>query len=212
MTKPKPLKKASASKRPDYGLSGGFLPRISTNCKDGLLIVREGKESIELKLPIEFECDFEAVQVRLRKFENGKMVDAGVYSGGAPDDDLRPTLVAPMYSDEPRAELSGAALGLRSYEAGAYSARESFAALDRQVYTELPDHPDEVAIVELTAFEESSMGGGRRAKRPTCQLGVQQTFEAYVQGRDRLRVPTAGKWQTTPALRPAKPCNGSSQA
>ncbi len=104
----------SASKRPDYGLSGGFLPRISTNCKDGLLIVREGKESIEMKLPITFECDFESVQVRLRKFENGKMVDAGIYTGGAPEDDLRPTLVAPLYSDEPRAELSGAALGLHA--------------------------------------------------------------------------------------------------
>ena len=167
MTKPKPLKKASASTRPDYGLSGGFLPRISTNCKDGLLIVREGKESIEMKLPITLECDFEAVQVRLRKFKDGKMVDAGLYTGGAPEDDLRPTLVAPVYSDEPRAELSGAALGLRSYEAGAYSAREAFSALDREVYTELADHPDEVAIVELSAFEESSMGGGRRAKRPT---------------------------------------------
>lgn len=167
MTKPKPLKKVSTSKRPDYGLSGGFLPRISTNCKDGLLIVREGKESVEMKLPVEFECDFESVQVRLRKFKDGKMVDAGIYTGGAPEDDLRPTLVAPMYSDEPRAELSGAALGLRSYEAGAYSAREAFSALDREVYAEFADHPDEVAIVELTAFEESSMGGGRRAKRPT---------------------------------------------
>ncbi len=166
MKKTKPLKKASASARPDYGLSGGFLPRISTNCKDGLLIVREGKESIELNLPITFECDFEAVQVRLRKFENGKMVDAGVYIGGAPEDDLRPTLVAPLYSEEPRAELSGAALGLRSYEAGAYSAREAFSALDREVYTKLADHPDDVAVIELVAFEESSMGAGRRAKRP----------------------------------------------
>ena len=85
MPKPKPLMKVSASRWPDYGLSGGFLPRISTNCKDGLLIVREGKESIELNLPITFECDFEAVQVRLRKFENGKMVDAGIYTGGAPE-------------------------------------------------------------------------------------------------------------------------------
>ncbi len=167
MTKPKPLKKAPASKRPDYGLSGGYVPRISTNCKDGLLIVREGKESIELKLPITFECDFESVEVRLRKFENGKMVDAGIYLGGAPEDDLRPTLVAPLYSDEPRAELSGAALGLRSYEAGAYSAREAFSALDREVYTELAAHPDEVAVIELVAFEGPSMGAGRKAKRPT---------------------------------------------
>ncbi len=166
MAKPKPLKKVSSSKRPDYGLSGGFLPRISTNCKDGILVVREGKESIELKLPITFECDFEAVQVRLRKFENGRMVDGGTYTGGAPEDDLRPTLVAPLYSDEPRAELSGAALGLRSYEAGAYSAREAFSALDREVYTELADHPDEVAVIELVAFEGTSMGAGRKAKRP----------------------------------------------
>ena len=166
MSKRKPLKKVSSSKRPDYGLSGGYVPRISTNCKDGLLIVREGKESIELKLPITFECDFESVEVRLRKFENGKMVDAGIYMGGAPEDDLRPTLVAPLYSDEPRAELSGAALGLRSYEASAYSARQAFSALDREVYTELADHPDEIAVIELTTFEESAMGAGRRAKRP----------------------------------------------
>ena len=167
MAKPKPLKKASASKRPDYGLSGGFLPRISTNCKDGLLVIREGQESIEMKLPMTFECDFEAVQVRLRSFENGKMVDAGIYTGGAPEGELRPTLVAPLYSDEPRQELSGAALGLRSYEAGAYSAREAFSALDRQVYAETPDHPDEVAVIELASFENTAMGAGRKAKRPS---------------------------------------------
>ena len=167
----KKLKKAHVDRRrPDYGLSGGFLPRISTNCKDGLLIVREGQDSIELALPVTFECDFEAVQMRLRSFENGKMQDGGLYTGGAPEGDFRPTLVAPLYSDEPRKELSGSALGLRSYEAGAYSARQAFAAVDRQVYAAAPEHPDEVAVIELASFEDTSMGAGRKAKKPVWVL------------------------------------------
>ena len=186
---PKTLKKVTAQSRPDYGLSGGFLPRISTNCKDGCAVVREGDESIELILPIEFECDFEAVQVRLRRFSDGKMVDAGVYTGGAPEDDLRPTLVAPMYSDEPRKELSGAALGLRSYEAGAYSARSAFSALDRQVATELPDHPNEVAIIKLVSFEETSMGGGRRAKAPAWEfVGWKPRRQEFIEYQTKLSI------------------------
>ena len=168
MARRKPLKKVSPSKRPDYSLSSGdFTPRLSTDCKDGRLVVREGTEAVELELPIAVECDFMTIQIRERKFKDGKMVDNGIYTGGALEDDFRPTLIAPLYSDEPRQELGGKPLGLRSYESQAYSARDAFQALDRQVATELPDHPDEVAVIELTAFEETSMGGGRRAKRPT---------------------------------------------
>ena len=167
MAKRKLLKKVSSSGRPDYGLSSGnFTPRISTDCRDGRLVVREGKEAVELELPVTFEADFEAVQVRERKFKDGKMEDNGPYGGGTLEDDFRPTLIAPLYSDEPRQELGGKPLGLRSYESQAYSARDAFQALDRQVATELPDHPDEVAVIELVAFEDSAMGAGRRAKRP----------------------------------------------
>ncbi len=167
---PKKLKKAPPSPRPDYGLSGDYLPRINTNCKDGTLLAREGKQAVELELPAAFECDFEAVQVRLRKFENGKPIDGGIYTGGTPADGFGVCIVAPLYSDEPRSELGGKPLGLRSYESQAYSAREAFDELDRQVYAELPEHPDEVAEIELTEFQGVSMGGGRKAKRPTWKL------------------------------------------
>ena len=167
---PKKLKKAPPSPRPDYGLSGGHTPRISTNCKDGALLAREGTEPVELEPPVTFECDFEAVQVRLRKFENGKMTDGGLYTGGAPDDGFGICIVAPLFSSEPRSELGGKPLGLRSYESQAFSAREAFNALDRQVSAELVNHPDEVAEIELTAFESVSMGSGRKAMRPTWKL------------------------------------------
>ena len=167
---PKKLKKAPPSPRPDYGLSGDYLPRINTNCKDGALFAREGTEPVELELPVTFECDFEAVQVRLRKFENERPIDGGIYTGGAPPDDFGICIVAPMYSGEPRSELGGKPLGLRSYESQAFSARAAFNALDRQVSMDLADHPGEVAEIELTAFERVSMGGGRKAMRPTWKL------------------------------------------
>ena len=168
----KALKKKSlppARPRRDYGLSSGdFLPRINTNCKDGIATVRDGKNTVELTLPVRLECDLEAVEVRLRKFENNQMVDGGLYEGGKVVDDFKVTIIAPMFGVEPLKELGGVALGLRSYETSAYSAREAFDEIEAHVYT-AKRGPDQVPVVELEGFEAVSYGN-RHSKRPLWKI------------------------------------------
>jgi len=170
MTKQK-LKKRPAQTRAkrDYGLSSGeFLPRFNTNCKDGLAIARGGKEAVELECPVRVECDFAAVEVRLRKFENNKVVDGGAYAGGMVDDGFKATIIAPIFGSEPLDELGGVPLGFRSYESSAYSAREAFDQLDRQV-CQTDVGPDQVPVIELQGFEKVAYGG-RGAQRPVWEI------------------------------------------
>ena len=169
MTKKLKMKTGPARAKRDYGLSsGGFLPRLSTNCRDGLVVAREGKEAVELKCPVRVECDFAAVEVRLRKFENNRVVDDGLYAGGMIEDDFKVTIVAPIYGSEPLDELGGVPLGFRSYESSAYSAREAFDELDRLV-CQADIGPDQVPVLELAGFEKVSYGN-RGSKRPLWKI------------------------------------------
>ncbi len=169
----------------DYGTSK-FRPRISTNCKDGVVVLRNSKEATDLELPVRLECDFEGVQIRWTKFADNRVQDAGVYNGdrALEEDGFRPTIQAPVW-------LEGA--GLCSYESAAVLARQAFEEIDDRSLTESPG-VDQVPVIQLTDFETVKFSNGGSGKRPIWELaGFVQRRPEFTQyaAEKGIRLPTA---------------------